>query len=97
MFLVKPGSRDRIRIQIPDETVGEDAQRYPRGMHTISARSITVDQWGRLRLRYKIYLDQIEMNPPKPQAAQRDLFEAAAGEGPGFLVRVRNWKGPPGL
>ena len=60
-FLVKPGSRDRIRIQIPDETVDEDAQPYPRGMLTISARSITVDQWGRLRLRYKMYLDQIEM------------------------------------
>lgn len=97
-FLVKPGSRDRVRIQIPDETVGEDAHPYPRGMHTISGRSITVDQWGRLRLRYKMYLDQIQMNPPEPQAAQRGLFETADGsEGPGFNVRVRNWKGLPGL
>ena len=97
-FLVKPGSRDRVRIQIPDETVGEDPQPYPRGMHTISGRSITVDQWGRLRLRYKMYLDQIQMNPPDPQAAQRGLFEAADGsEGPGFNVRVRDWKGRPGL
>lgn len=96
--LVKPGSRDRVRIQIPDETVEEDAQPYPRGMHTISARSITVDQWGRLRLRYKMYLDQIQMNPPEPQAAQRGLFEAGDGsEGPGFNVRVRDWKGRPGL
>lgn len=97
-FLVKPGSRDRVRIQIPDETVGEDAQPYSRGMHTISGRSITVDQWGRLRLRYKMYLDQIQMNPPELQAAQRGLFEAADGsEGPGFNVRVRDWKGRPGL
>lgn len=97
-FLVKPGSRDRVRIQIPDETVGEDAQPYPRGMHTISGRSITVDQWGRLRLRYKMYLDQLQMNPPTNQSAQRGLFEAADGsEGPGFNVRARDWKGYPGL
>lgn len=62
-FLVKPGSRERVRIQIPDETVGEEAQPYARGMHTISGRSITIDQWVRLRLRYKMYLDQIQMNP----------------------------------
>lgn len=97
-FLVKPGSRNRVRIQIPDATVGEDAQPYSRGMHTISGRSITVDQWGRLRLRYKMYLDQIQMNPTEPRAAQRGLFEAVDGsEGPGFNVRVRDWKGRPGL
>lgn len=96
-FLVKPGSRERVRIQIPDETVGEDSQPYARGMHTISGRSITVDQWGRLRLRYKMYLDQIQMNPPKPDNIQRSLFDDADGtRGPGFNVRVRDWKGYPG-
>lgn len=96
-FLVKPGSRERVRIQIPDETVGEDAQPYARGMHTISGRSITVDQWGRLRLRYKMYLDQIQMDPPEPDTLQRGLFDAADGSrGPGFNVRVRDWKGYPG-
>lgn len=97
-FLVKPGSRERVRIQIPDETVGEEAQPYARGMHTISGRSITIDQWGRLRLRYKMYLDQIQMNPLESRVAQPGLFEADDGsEGPGFNVRVRNWKGRPGL
>ncbi|WP_162823707.1 single-stranded DNA-binding protein [Lysobacter sp. TY2-98] len=96
-FLVKPGSRGRVRIQIPDETVGEDAVPYPRGMHAISGRSITVDGWGRLRLRYKMYLDQIQMNPPQPEGPQRGLFDADNGsEGPGFNVRVRDWKGRPG-
>lgn len=96
-YLVKPGARERVRIQIPDETVGEDAQPYPRGMHTISGRSITVDQWGRLRLRYKMYLDQIQMNPPEPDGPQRGLFDAADGRrGPGFNVRARDWKGYPG-
>ena len=97
-FLVKPGSRDPVRIQIPDETVGEEAQPYARGMHTISGRSITIDQWGRLRLRYKMYLDQIQMNPPERGGPQRGLFEAAdESEGPGFNVRARDWKGRPGL
>jgi hypothetical protein len=91
-FLVKPGSREPVRIQIPDETVGEVAEPYPRGLHTISERSITVDKWGRLRLRYKMYLDQIEMNPPEPDGPQRGLFESA-GVGPGFHVRIREWKG----
>jgi len=97
-FLVKPGSRDRVRIQIPDETVGEQVQPYPRGMHTISSRSISVDEWGRLRLRYKMYLDQIEMNPPNLDTPQFGLFEASKEEaaGPGFRVRVRDWKGSPG-
>ncbi|MFS8413483.1 hypothetical protein EIQ10_20510 [Xanthomonas campestris pv. campestris] len=96
-FLVKPGSRERVRIQIPDETVGEDAQPYPRGMHTISSRSITVDQWGRLRLRYKMYLDQIQMNSLHPDDIQRGLFDGAdVSRGPGFNVRVRDWKGYPG-
>lgn len=97
-FLVKPGSRDRVRIQIPDETVGEQVQPYPRGMHTISSRSILVDEWGRLRLRYKMYLDQIEMNPPNLDTPQFGLFEASKeeGAGPGFRVRVRDWKGSPG-
>ncbi len=96
-FLVKPGSRERMRIQIPDETVGEDALPYPRGIHAISGRSITVDKWGRLRLRYKMYLDQIQMNPPEPDGPQRGLFDAADGSrGPGFNVRVRDWKGHPG-
>ena len=96
-FLVKPGSRERVRIQIPDETVGENAQPYARGMHTISGRSITVDPWGRLRLRYKMYLDQIQMNHPEPDTLQRGLFDAADGSrGPGFNVRVRGWKGYPG-
>ncbi|ASK96778.1 hypothetical protein KWH01_21525 [Xanthomonas campestris pv. merremiae] len=97
-FLVKPGSRDRVRIQIPDETVGEQVQPYSRGMHTISSRSITVDERGRLRLRYKMYLDQIQMNSSKLEGAQRGLFEAAEEReaGPGFKVRVRSWKGSPG-
>lgn len=97
-FLVKPGSRDRVRIQIPDETVGEQVQPYSRGMHTISSRSITVDEWGHLRLRYKMYLDQIEMNSSEPKGSQRGLFEAFEEReaGPGFKVRVRNWKGSPG-
>lgn len=96
-FLVKPGSRERMRIQIPDETVGEDAQPYPRGMHMLSGRSITVDQWGRMRLRYKTYLDQIQMNPPEPDVPQLGLFEATdVSAGPGFNVRARDWKGHPG-
>lgn len=96
-FLVKPGSCEPVRIQIPDETVGAVAEPYPRGLHTMSARSITVDQWGRLRLRYKMYLDQIEMNRPEPNAPQRGLFEAAdEGTGPGFHVRGREWKGYAG-
>lgn len=94
-FLVKPGSRDRVRIQIPDETVGEQVQPYPRGMHTISSRSIMVDEWGRLRLRYKMYLDQIQMNPSKRETPQFGLFEVS-GAGPGFRVRVRDWKGSLG-
>jgi hypothetical protein len=96
-FLVKPGSRERVRIQIPDETVGEEAKPYPRGMHTISSRSIAVDQWGRLRLRHKMYLDQIQMNSPEPDVPQRSLWVATdESRGPGFNVRVRKWKGYPG-
>jgi hypothetical protein len=96
-FLVKPGSREPIRLQIPDETVGELAEPYPRGLHSISGRSITVDQWGRLRLRYKMYLDQIQMNPPESGTQQLGLFEACGHAGPGFNVRQRAWKGTPGL
>jgi len=96
-FLVKPGSREPIRIQIPDETVGELAEPYPRGLHSISGRSITVDQWGRLRLRYKMYLDQIRMNPPETGNPQLGLFETEGNAGPGFSVRQRDWKGVPGL
>src|SRR5690606_13464740 len=96
-FLVKPDSHERVRIEIPDETVGEVAEPYPLGLHTMSARSITVDQWGRLRLRYKMYLDQIEMNRPDPDGPQRGLFEATdAQTGPGFHVRGREWTGNPG-
>lgn len=97
-YLVKPGSREPVRLQIPDETVGEEALPYPRGLHSISARSVTVGQWGRVRLRYKIYLDQIEMNPPDATEAQIGLFEDQnIGDGPGFRVRQRKWKGTPGL
>lgn len=96
-FLVKPGSREAIRIQIPDETVGELAEPYPRGLHSISGRSITVDQWGRLRLRFKMYLDQIQMNPPETANPQPGLFESGDYAGPGFSVRQRAWKGTPGL
>lgn len=97
-YLVKPGSRELVRLQIPDETVGEEALPYPRGLHSISARSVTVGQWGRIRLRYKIYLDQIEMNPQDAEAEQPGLFdEKSAVDGPGFRVRQRNWKGTPGL
>ncbi len=97
-FLVKPGSRDPVRIQIPDETVGEHVQPYPRGMHTVSTRSLMIDEWGRLRLRYKMYLDQIQMNPSKLELPQGALFEASEDEvaGPGFRVRMRDWKGSPG-
>ena len=96
-YLVKPGSRDRVRIQIPDETVGEEPRPYPRGLHSISSRSVRVDQWGRVRLRYKIYLDQIEMNP-LGEDAQLGLFDdGSAIDGPGFRVRQREWKGMPGL
>jgi len=97
-FLVKPGSRDPVRIQIPDDTVGEEVQPYPRGMHTVSARSLMVDEWGRLRLRYKMYLDQIQMNPSKLELPQGALFEASedGGAGPGFRVQMRDWKGSPG-
>lgn len=96
-FLVKPGSREPVRIQVPDEMVGEAVEPYPRGLHTISGRSITVDAWGHLRLRYKMYLDQIQMNPPEPEGPQPGLFEAASSStGPGFNVRVRAWKGVPG-
>lgn len=42
-YLVKPGSREPVRLQIPDETVCEEAVPYGKGIHTISARSITVD------------------------------------------------------
>lgn len=96
-FLVKPGSRERVRLQIPDETVGEDPQPYPRGMHTFSGRSLTADKWGHLRFRYKTYLNQIQMNPRQTDALQRNLFEATGNSaGPGFNVRVRDWKGDPG-
>lgn len=96
-FLVKPGSREPLRIQIPDETVGEDAEPYPLGLHTISSRSITLDQWGRLRLRYKTYLDQIQMNRPEAENPQASLFESGDSAGPGFNVRQRAWKGTPGI
>lgn len=96
-FLVKPGSREPIRMQIPDETVGELPEPYPRGLHSISGRSITVDQWGRLRLRYKMYLDQIQMNSPDSGTSQLGLFEAGGDAGPGFSLRQRDWKGLPGL
>lgn len=96
-FLVKPGSRELVRIQIPDETVGELAEPYPAGLHSISARSITVDQWGRLRLRHKMYLDQIQMNPAETGNPQAGLFEDSGHVGPGFNVRRRGWKGAPGL
>ncbi|MEG3156847.1 single-stranded DNA-binding protein [Lysobacter zhanggongensis] len=96
-YLVKPGSREPVRLQIPDETVGEKALPYPRGLHAISARSLTVDQWGRLRLRYKIYLDHIEMNPPDTEDKQVGLFDHQSTiGGPGFRVRPRDWKGLPG-
>lgn len=91
-FLVKPGSREPIRIQIPDETVGELAEPYRRGLHSISSRSITVDRWGRLRLRYKMYLDKIQMNSPKTGNPQSSLFETGNPNGPGFNVRQRAWK-----
>ena len=91
------GSRERVRIQIPDATVDEDAQLYPRGIGTISGRIITVDQWGRLRLRYRMNLDQIQINLPEPDGLQSGVLDAANGSrGPGFNVRVRNWKGYPG-
>jgi hypothetical protein len=83
---VAPGSREPIRIQIPDESVGELAEPYQRGLHSIPGRSITVDQWGRLRMHYKMYLDQIQMNPPETGNPQLGLFESG---GPGFSVRVR--------
>lgn len=87
-----------MRIQIPDETVGEHVQPYARGMHTVSTRSLMIDEWGRLRLRYKMYLDQIQMNPSKIELPQGALFEASEDEvaGPGFRVRMRDWKGSPG-
>lgn len=66
-----------VRIQIPDETVGEEVQPYPHGMHTVSARSLMIDERGRLRLRYKMYLDQIQMNPSKLDLPQGALFEAS--------------------
>lgn len=96
VFLVKPGSRELVRIQIPDETVGERAEPYPPGLHAISGRSITVDQWGHLRLRYKMYLDHIQMNSRETAGPQFGLFEDRGLAGPGFNVRQRTWKGMPG-
>ena len=96
-FLVKPGSREPVRIQIPDETVGEIAEPYPRGLHSISSRSVTVDQWGRLSLRYKMYLDQIQINPPETGNPQTGLFDAGDHAGPGFNVRQRAWKATSGF
>lgn len=92
-FLVKPGSCVPIRIQIPDETVGEIAEPYLCGLHSISERSFKVDQWGRVSLRYKTYLDQIQMNQPDTGQPQLNLFEAGQPLGPGFNVRRRAWKG----
>lgn len=97
-FLVKPESREPFRMQIPDETVGESVEPYPRGLYSISARSISVDQWGRLRLRFKMYLDQIQMNRPETGEPQSGLFEGASDSaGPGFNVRERTWKRLPGF
>ena len=97
-LLIKPGSCEPVRIQIPDATVGESAEPYPLGLHTIALRSFTVGQWGNLRLRYKLYLDQIQMNPAAAESIQRGLFEASTDRSqPGFHVRERDWKGYPGL
>jgi hypothetical protein len=97
-YLVKPGSRAPVRLQIPDDTVGEEAVPYPRGLHSVSTRSITVGQWGHIRLRHKVYLDQIEMSPPDAHDMQIGLFEGPnIVDGPGFRVRQRDWKGRPGL
>lgn len=97
-LLIKRGSCEPVRIQIPDATVGESAEAYPRGLHTIAPRSFTVGPWGNLRLRFKLYLDQIEMNPPADNSPQRGLFERTSDPSRyGFSVRQREWKGHPGL
>lgn len=60
----KPDERFPITFQIPDRTVGVDPNPYAPGLYSISGKSLRVDQYGRLRFGFKLYLDPIEMDPP---------------------------------
>ena len=93
--LHKPGSHARCVIQVPDGTVGEEMQAYAPGLYILSGRSYTVDRWGHLALRFKIYLDEIEMNPDAAAGPEQSaLFEDRdIIFGPTFRVRSRRWSG----
>ena len=91
--LHKPGSHARCIIQVPDGTVGEEMQAYAPGLYILSGRSQTLDRWGHLALRFKIYLDDIEMNPDAAAGPeQAALFEDRdIIFGPTLRVRSRRW------
>jgi hypothetical protein len=92
--LHKPGGHARCIVQIPDATVGEETKAYAPGLYILSYRSYTVDRWGHLALRFKIYLDEIEMDPDAAGGPeQAALFEDRdIIFGPTFRVRSRRWE-----
>lgn len=60
----KPEERFPITFQIPDRTVGVEPKPYAPGLYSISGKSLRVDQYGRLRFGFKLYLDSLEIDPP---------------------------------
>lgn len=60
----KPEECFPITFQIPDRSVGVEPSPYVPGLYSISGKSLRVDQYGRLRFGFKLYLDPIEMDPP---------------------------------
>lgn len=98
-ILHKPGTREECKFQIPDATVNEEPIPYPPGLYSISDRSITINEWQQLRLRYKLFLDEIEMDPDGESGPEQLglLDERDVSHGPFFRVRSRRWKGRPGF
>jgi hypothetical protein len=93
--LHKPTSRGQCIIQVPDGTVGEAVQAYAPGLYILSDRSYTVDRWGHLALRFKLYLDEIEMNPDTAAGPEQSALFAdhELVFGPTFRARSRRWSG----
>ena len=85
----------RCIIEVPDASVGEVVQAYAPGLYILSDRSFTVTQWGHLALRFKLYLDEIEMNPDAAAGPEQSTLFADRDVifGPTFRARSRRWSG----
>ncbi|HEY2396494.1 MAG TPA: single-stranded DNA-binding protein [Rudaea sp.] len=93
--LHKPGSRRSCIIQVPDGMVDEQVQAYVPGLYILSSRSYAVDRFGHLALRFKLYLDEIEMDPDTANGPEQPTLFADREIifGPTFRVRSRRWIG----